>query len=69
MTNSGAADQRDARRDYIRESSRLNHADAAQDGASHKIDPKQLITHRFKLDKIIDAYDTFGAAAKTSRLS
>jgi len=35
---------------------------------SHRIDPKQLITHRFKLDKIIDAYDTFGAAAKTSAL-
>ena len=33
---------------------------------SHRIDPKQLITHHFKLDKILDAYDTFGAAAKTS---
>jgi len=33
---------------------------------SHKIDPKRLITHHFKLDKIMDAYDTFGAAAKTS---
>jgi len=32
------------------------------------IDPKQLITHRFKLDKIIDAYDTFGAAAATNAL-
>ena len=35
---------------------------------SHRIDPKQLITHRFKLDKILDAYDTFGAAAKTNAL-
>jgi NAD(P)-dependent dehydrogenase (short-subunit alcohol dehydrogenase family) len=25
-------------------------------------------THRFKLDKILDAYDTFGAAAKTHAL-
>ena len=35
---------------------------------SHKIDPKHLITHRFKLDKIMDAYETFGAAAKTNAL-
>src|SRR5271155_966267 len=36
--------------------------------ASHKIDPKLLITHRFKLDKILDAYETFGNAAKTKAL-
>jgi alcohol dehydrogenase len=35
---------------------------------SHKIDPKLLITHRFKLDKILDAYETFGHAAKTKAL-
>ena len=35
---------------------------------SHKIDPKRLITHRFKLDRILDAYDTFGNAAKTKAL-
>jgi alcohol dehydrogenase len=35
---------------------------------SHKIDPKRLITHRFKLDNILDAYDTFGNAAKTKAL-
>jgi alcohol dehydrogenase len=35
---------------------------------SHKLEPKQLITHRFKLDRILDAYETFGAAAKTSAL-
>lgn len=35
---------------------------------SHKIDPKLLISHRFKLDKIIDAYETFGQAAKTKAL-
>jgi alcohol dehydrogenase len=35
---------------------------------SHRIDPKQLITHRFKLDSILDAYETFGAAAKTNAL-
>jgi len=36
--------------------------------ASHKIDPKRLITHGFKLDNILDAYDTFGNAAKTKAL-
>jgi alcohol dehydrogenase len=35
---------------------------------SHKIDPKRLITHRFKLDQILDAYETFGNAAKTKAL-
>lgn len=35
---------------------------------SNKIDPKRLITHRFKLDRIVDAYDTFGRAAETKAL-
>jgi alcohol dehydrogenase len=35
---------------------------------SNKIDPKLLITHRFKLSHILDAYDTFGHAAKTRAL-
>jgi alcohol dehydrogenase len=35
---------------------------------SHKIDPKLLITHHFKLDRILDAYETFGHAAKTKAL-
>jgi len=35
---------------------------------AHKIDPKQLITHRFKFDQILDAYETFGNAAKTKAL-
>ncbi|HEY7889253.1 MAG TPA: hypothetical protein VIC29_13615 [Steroidobacteraceae bacterium] len=35
---------------------------------SRRIDPKKLITHRFKLDKILDAYETFGNAAKTQAL-
>jgi alcohol dehydrogenase len=35
---------------------------------SNKIDPKRLITHRFKLDRILDAYDTFGRAAETKAL-
>jgi hypothetical protein len=30
---------------------------------SHKLNPKVLITHRFKLDSIIDAYETFAHAA------
>jgi alcohol dehydrogenase len=35
---------------------------------SGKLDPKQLITHRFKLSEIGDAYDTFGRAADTRAL-
>jgi alcohol dehydrogenase len=33
-----------------------------------KIDPKRLITHRFRLDEILQAYDTFGRAADTRAL-
>lgn len=35
---------------------------------AHKIDPKLLITHRFKLSQIMDAYETFGHAAATGAL-
>ncbi len=35
---------------------------------SCKIDPKLQITHRFKLDHIIDAYETFANAAGTKAL-
>jgi len=35
---------------------------------SGKIDPGRLITHRFALDQILDAYETFGQAAKTGAL-
>jgi alcohol dehydrogenase len=35
---------------------------------SHKIDPKLLITHHFKLAQILEAYETFGHAAKTRAL-
>jgi alcohol dehydrogenase len=35
---------------------------------SRKIDPRRLITHRFKFDKILDAYETFGHAAETGAL-
>jgi alcohol dehydrogenase len=35
---------------------------------SKRIDPTQLVTHHFKLDQIIEAYDTFGKAAKTKAL-
>ena len=35
---------------------------------SRKLDPKLLITHRFKLDQIMDAYETFGHAASTRAL-
>ena len=33
-----------------------------------KIDPTRLITHRFKLTAILDAYDTFANAAKSKAL-
>jgi alcohol dehydrogenase len=35
---------------------------------SGKIDPKLLITHRFKFDDMLKAYDTFANAAKTKAL-
>ncbi len=35
---------------------------------SKRIDAKQLITHHFKLDQILDAYDTFSKAAETMAL-
>ncbi len=35
---------------------------------AHKIDPKLLITHRFKFDQILDAYETFDDAARTKAL-
>jgi alcohol dehydrogenase len=35
---------------------------------SRKLDPNQLITHHFKLDQILEAYDTFGKAATTKAL-
>ena len=36
--------------------------------ASHKVDPTKLITHHFKFDQIIDAYDTFARTADTGAL-
>lgn len=33
-----------------------------------KIDPTQMITHHFKMDKILGAYDTFGRASETKAL-
>ncbi|MCX7361507.1 MAG: zinc-dependent alcohol dehydrogenase family protein [Alphaproteobacteria bacterium] len=35
---------------------------------SRRIDPTPLITHRFKLDRILDAYDVFAHAARTQAL-
>ena len=35
---------------------------------SHKLDAKLLITHRFKLDRILDAYEAFAHAADTRAL-
>ena len=36
--------------------------------ASGQIRPKQLITHRFRLDEVMQAYDTFGNAMKERAL-
>jgi alcohol dehydrogenase len=36
--------------------------------ASKRIEPKRLITHHFKLDQIMNAYDTFSRAAETGAL-
>ena len=42
-----------------------HHADAAQDGAVEEDRSEaRLITHRFTLDRILEAYDTFGRAAE-----
>ncbi len=35
---------------------------------SNKLDPKKLITHHFKLDQVIEAYDTFEHAANEKAL-
>ena len=35
---------------------------------SKKIEPKKLITHHFRLDQIIEAYDTFGNAGREKAL-
>ena len=35
---------------------------------SHQLDPKPLITHRFKLAQILEAYETFAHAAQTQAL-
>ena len=35
---------------------------------AHKIDPKLLITHRFKFDQMLEAYETFGNAGQTQAL-
>jgi alcohol dehydrogenase len=35
---------------------------------SKKIEPEKLITHRFKLDQIIEAYEAFGNASKEKTL-
>ncbi len=35
---------------------------------ARKLDPKRLVTHRFKLDQILDAYDTFDHAGNTRAL-
>ena len=36
--------------------------------ASGKIDPLRLITHRFRLETILDAYETFANASKAQAL-
>jgi len=36
--------------------------------AQGKIAPEQFVTHRFKLDQMMEAYDTFGRAAETKAM-
>lgn len=36
--------------------------------AEHQIDPTQIITHRFTLDQMLEAYDVFGRAGETGAL-
>jgi alcohol dehydrogenase len=36
--------------------------------AQGKLHPEQFVTHRFKLDEVMDAYDTFGRAAETKAM-
>lgn len=35
---------------------------------AHKLDPTPLISHRFKLDQILEAYETFANASETHAL-
>ena len=35
---------------------------------SNRIDAKKLITHRFKFDKIMEAYETFAAATRALKV-
>jgi len=39
-----------------------------QTSQARRIDPAKLITHHFKLDQILDAYETFGHAARAQAL-
>ena len=36
--------------------------------AQHKLPVEKFVTHRFALDEIIEAYETFGNAAETQAL-
>jgi threonine dehydrogenase-like Zn-dependent dehydrogenase len=44
------------------------HAHAPSHGSDGKLRPAQLITHRFPFSRIMDAYETFGNAAKEKAL-
>ncbi len=45
-----------------------NNTNAIKTVQSGKIDPRKLITHRFKLDQIMEAYDPFENAGKKKTL-
>ena len=36
--------------------------------AQHKLPADKFVTHRFRLDQMMEAYDTFGRAAETKAL-
>ena len=42
--------------------------DAAEDGVDGQLDTGQLITHRFPLDDVMQAYDVFSRPAETGAL-
>jgi threonine dehydrogenase-like Zn-dependent dehydrogenase len=45
-----------------------DNTNGAKNGAGKKICSTRLITHHFKLDQILDAYDTFERAPDTKAL-
>jgi hypothetical protein len=47
---------------------RHHHAHAAQAGEPGQAEAGEFVTHRFKLDQMMEAYDVFGRAAETKAM-